>query len=282
MMGIYEKRRFGAGERIWLGRYTHLTNVLHWHPELELIRMLKGKAQIKIGDEVFAATEGETYLVDSEEPHYILSEPESEIDILIFDKGICEDLTAEYALRTPLLPFSVGAKGFLSAVRRETGEKERFYRAAVEGHIRAMMIDILRKSETVKRRGDAHLYHDLIGKIGREFAFISFEDAVKYSGYSPSHFSKMFKRLAGVSFSEYLNIIKVENAALLLQEESRLPITAIASRCGFSSVRNFNRVFKDVTGYSPRSLPKSFYIEKGLPALRDIGLDPAGETAQVL
>lgn len=280
MLGIYEKRRFGVGEKVWLGRYVHLTNVLHWHPEYELIRVVKGKAQIKVANLVFSANAGDTFLVDSEEPHYILSEPDAVTDIMIFDKSICEEIVEAYALRSPLLSSSLPLADTLEKIRREQSEKKLFYREAVVGLAQAMMIRIFRESETVERQKESRAYHDLIGKISREFATISFEEAAKYCGYTPSHFSKTFKKLAGVSFSEYLNIVKIENAAFMLQEGKAVPITAIASECGFSSVRNFNRVFKDVTGYSPRSLPKDFYIEKGLPTLRDIGLDPAGEAAQ--
>jgi AraC-like DNA-binding protein len=280
MLGIYEKRRFGVGEKVWLGRYVHLTNVLHWHPEYELIRIVKGKAQIKVADLVFTAKTGDAFLVDSEVPHYILSEPDTETDIMIFDKSICEEILEAYALHSPLLPSTIPLAVILDKIGHEQSEKGLFYREAVEGLVQAMMIRIFRESKTVERQKESHAYHDLIGKISREFATISFEKAAKYCGYSPSHFSKTFKKLAGVSFSEYLNIVKIENAAFLLQENKTIPITAIASKCGFSSVRNFNRVFKDITGYSPRSLPKDFYVEKGLPALRDIGLDPAGEAAQ--
>jgi xylan 1,4-beta-xylosidase len=50
MLAIYERRQFSAGEKIWFGRYRNLTNVLHWHFESEIIRVVSGKAKIKIGD----------------------------------------------------------------------------------------------------------------------------------------------------------------------------------------------------------------------------------------
>ena len=55
MLGIFERRQFFAGEKIWLGRYKNLTNVLHWHFECEIIRIVTGKAHIKIGDHCFDA-----------------------------------------------------------------------------------------------------------------------------------------------------------------------------------------------------------------------------------
>ena len=46
MLGKFEKRYFQNEEKVWLGKYRNLTNILHWHPECELIRIVKGEAKI--------------------------------------------------------------------------------------------------------------------------------------------------------------------------------------------------------------------------------------------
>lgn len=61
-----------------------------------------------------------------------------------------------------------------------------------------------------------------------------------------------------MTFSQYLNRVKVEEAVRLLRENKGLPVTEIAFRCGFNTIRNFNRIFKEVTGCTPRSLPKTY------------------------
>ena len=87
MLGIYEKRQFSDGEKVWLGRYRNLTNVLHWHFESEIIRVVKGSAKIKIGNSVFEAKKGDCFFCRGEELHYIISTKDAEVDIAIFDEN---------------------------------------------------------------------------------------------------------------------------------------------------------------------------------------------------
>jgi len=82
-----------------------------------------------------------------------------------------------------------------------------------------------------------------------------------------------------MNFSEYLNIIKVENAILLLRENSDITMTEVCVKCGFSTVRNFNRVFKSTTGYCPSSLPKDYIIDTGLLITKTDSFDPTNKNS---
>jgi len=77
-----------------------------------------------------------------------------------------------------------------------------------------------------------------------------------------------------MTFSEYLNIIKVENAILMMQNNDHATMTSISSKCGFATVRNYNRVFKEVTGYSPRTLPPNFTMDTDLRTSKKADFDP--------
>ena len=101
MLAIYERRQFSAGEKIWFGRYKNLTNVLHWHFESEIIRVVTGKAKIKIGDFRFDAVKDDCFFCPDEELHYIISEPNSQVDIAILSKDIATDITDKYVLTSP-------------------------------------------------------------------------------------------------------------------------------------------------------------------------------------
>lgn len=264
MLGMYEKRHFAEGEKVWFGRYRNLSNVLHWHFECEIIRIAAGNAQIKIGNTCFAAAQGDCFYCASEELHYIISEPDAQVDVMIFDAHFVRDITDRYTVISQKLPDSISIEEKLNTIKSELSHKKPFYREAVELCVRGLIVELLRTCQIIPQGSRERPYKDLITKISQEFSFITFEDAVRYSGYSPSHFSKMFKRLTGMTFSEYLNIIKVENAILLLHSHNRPTITFISLKCGFTSVRNFNRVFKQITGYSPHSLPQKFTMDTGL------------------
>ena len=68
---------------------------------------------------------------------------------------------------------------------------------------------------------------------------------------SPSHFSKQFKSVTGIGLSEYINISRISAAEKLLSK-SNMPITEIATRCGFNDSNYFAAVFKKLKGITPK------------------------------
>jgi AraC-like DNA-binding protein/ligand-binding sensor protein len=67
---------------------------------------------------------------------------------------------------------------------------------------------------------------------------------------STFYFCKMFKKITGVNFTDYLSRIRVEKAKNLLLNPN-LRISEIAFEVGFQSLTHFNRVFKKIQGQSP-------------------------------
>lgn len=79
---------------------------------------------------------------------------------------------------------------------------------------------------------------------------LSLASAAKYAGMSPFYFCKMFKKVTGVNFANYVSGVRVEKAkALLLNPNYR--VSEIAYEVGFQSLTHFNRVFKNIAGQSP-------------------------------
>lgn len=76
-------------------------------------------------------------------------------------------------------------------------------------------------------------------------------------GLTETYCSKYIKKNTGISFVDYLNAIRINNAQRLLLNTD-YSIMEIVERTGFSSVQTFNRVFKGLTGgLSPSAYRKS-------------------------
>ena len=71
------------------------------------------------------------------------------------------------------------------------------------------------------------------------------------SNYSPSYFSRLFSRVYGIPFSQYLAEFRVERAKRLLLQES-MTLHEVSRKAGFCSTSYFCSVFKKKTGKSPR------------------------------
>ena len=77
------------------------------------------------------------------------------------------------------------------------------------------------------------------------------------AGMSASHFSRMFRKVMGVSYQEYVNSKRITKAMKLLCTSPQ-SITEIAISLGFADTTGFGRIFKKLTGHTPsayRNLP---------------------------
>lgn len=69
-------------------------------------------------------------------------------------------------------------------------------------------------------------------------------------GYSPDHFSRLFKQAFGTTPHRYLTNRRVEKAKSMLRDPRR-SIASIAIDCGFSSQTHLTVAFKKATGVTP-------------------------------
>ena len=77
---------------------------------------------------------------------------------------------------------------------------------------------------------------------------------------STFHFCKTFKRATGMTFTQYLSMVRIAKAKKLLANP-QARITEIAYEAGFASLTHFNRMFRRIAGQSPtdfrRALPSA-------------------------
>ena len=81
----------------------------------------------------------------------------------------------------------------------------------------------------------------------------SLTETAAYINFSPAHFSRLFKKVIGVSYSEYLNYIRVEMGRNLLLT-TNLSIGEIAQLSGFNNSNYFCNVMKKILGDNPSKI----------------------------
>jgi AraC-like DNA-binding protein len=93
--------------------------------------------------------------------------------------------------------------------------------------------------------------------IGENYATLTESEAAESVGMSYSHFSRLFKRIMGKSFKEYLTATRI-NAAERMLFETDVPITEVALACGFATSSHFIDRFKRVKGVTPKQYRRIF------------------------
>lgn len=76
-------------------------------------------------------------------------------------------------------------------------------------------------------------------------------ELARKAGYSPYHFSRIFKAVTGISPRQYLSALRIEAGKTHLLEAPSLMVK-ILRRIGFSSLGSFQSRFKNYVGVSPR------------------------------
>ena len=86
---------------------------------------------------------------------------------------------------------------------------------------------------------------------------ISLKDVADLVHMTPTSFSRYFTMKNNISFSEFISEIRVKNACKLLID-SEEPISKICYDCGYNTLSNFNKQFKEINSISPTQYRKEY------------------------
>jgi len=78
---------------------------------------------------------------------------------------------------------------------------------------------------------------------------------------NPQYFSRIFKKEIGVTYTDYVNNLKILHACKLLETTSYAAYR-ISSECGFSDQSYFNRVFFNHTKMTPKEYQKKTFMNR--------------------
>jgi len=81
---------------------------------------------------------------------------------------------------------------------------------------------------------------------------------------SESYFSRLFKKVEGVTFSRYLQLVRIGEAKKLL-EKTDWSITRIAFDVGFANLSHFNRLFREFEECTPKNYRKNITAQNDSP-----------------
>lgn len=79
---------------------------------------------------------------------------------------------------------------------------------------------------------------------------ITLADIANFTGYTPNHFSSIFRRTVGHTPLAYFNLIKIQAACQML-DTTDMHINQIAAKLGFTDAYYFSRLFTKIMGMPP-------------------------------
>lgn len=253
---------------------------VHWHNDMEIIYIKKGKGKITINLIPFEVSQGDIMIVPPGQLHSIaqLSDYTMEYENIIFQISMLmaplnDPCTSKFF--EPLLQgkirfdsqYSPGCalypalSGCLNAMDEICKTFSAGYQLAVKGQLFLFFYNLAGSIQAPTRPDNDALNRlkDILKFVEINYhQKISIADAAQICGFSKSHFMKFFKNKMSMSFTNYLNDYRLTIAARLLLSSSE-PIVTIAVDTGFETLSYFNRLFRRKYQCTPSIFRKRNY-----------------------
>jgi AraC-like DNA-binding protein len=107
---------------------------------------------------------------------------------------------------------------------------------------------------------------------------LDLECVVSGTGANRNKVNELLKTELGMTFTGYLNKLRLTEAARLLAEKSSAAVAEIAYSVGYANVSYFNKLFKEEYGCTPRAF-RSIATQQEEPAERKAEQPPPVDTA---
>lgn len=258
----------------------------HMHDYIEMLYCTGGSYNIWLNTTPYEFSAGDLVVINSREVHSIFSRTEESggyICIRILPDLLYTSTASAFDLKY-VLPFMLNNSkhqrvfksseientfipNLMQELLEEFNKKEYAYELAVKTNISRIFLWIVRywHSLDIDLSSPAIANEDMTKLILSALDYISknYSDDIKASEIaqmchlSYSYFSRIFKQYMKKSFSEYLNYIRMSNAEKLLTSTD-LPVTEIASKCGFTNSSYFIKQFREHKGIPPKQFRKMF------------------------
>lgn len=256
----------------------------HHHSEFEISLIVSGECQWCVNEESYHGKQGDLYLFGSNENHYLTeifgTEPLVLLNIRFESRFIWSPGSDRFNLRyleiflnhahtrSSKIPcteaVSHTVSDLMTEIYTECQEQEPEYKLVVKAKLMLILAALGRYYGIASLpKNTTSNYH--LKQLDSAVSYINLhltdeldlETIAREAGMSKSYFSTIFKKMNGIPVWDYITRKRVELSMQFLRE-SDLPVTEIAENCGFSSISNFNRCFRHVTGISPRTYRKDF------------------------
>lgn len=237
-------------------KMTDLQYLAHYHEELEIILMLEGEILLTVDGQCTLLVQGDIAVVRPFQIHSYQTPLHSRLYVIkiqssYFDfTSVCRD---ESVLCPGMQEYPVIYHSLMQLVEEhELDDGMPLKRLAVRCATDQLLIRLARlpgvypvaKETALARDRDIELLRIINEYLADHYhESISLEDAAAVCHMSMYYFAHSFKKATGTTFLSYLNGYRLEQAKHLIIEVNT-SFTEVAMRCGFSSIRTFNRCFQ--------------------------------------
>ncbi|MEG0365396.1 MAG: AraC family transcriptional regulator [Coprobacillus sp.] len=236
----------------------------HWHRSAEMLYVRRGKLNIWMNKKKYELKQNDFIFINSKEVHSTQSPEDNEVIVLQIPGDFLETFSNKESLH--ILCNTIENKQH----KLDTNIRELLYQMYLYSErkddayylkVYSLLFElgyILVKNFRVKEENldiSSQKYLDRLSEICTYIKSnyqdnLTLNDVADEFGYSPQYLSRMFQKYTGSTFLTYLNSIRL-NAAFKDMMNTDYSIISISETNGFSNIKSFNKIFKDIYGETP-------------------------------
>ncbi|WP_312698359.1 AraC family transcriptional regulator [Sphingobacterium mizutaii] len=264
-------------------KFRHFSDQLfstnfHFHKEIQVNYIQEGSGQRVIGDNISNFEKDELTLLGSNLPHVWYSNPANHLEgkkaisiTLFIDVDKClsllEPLQETHSIRNFFNQMDRGVM-FLGKTKKELTKLlfaineaedlqrtiyflqllDRLIKAEDFQYISSSSYRNRYSSQEFKGNQVDHIIRFVIENYNKE---IKLDEAAEMANMTKQAFCRFFKARTQKSFIQFVNETRISIACQEIMKTDNL-ISNVAYDCGFSSLCNFNKIFKSIKGTTPR------------------------------
>lgn len=254
---------------------------MHFHSYIELLYVNEGSMDVLLNGVHYTTKKGDLIVINSNDAHKIVSASDYlcyygvKFEPWVLLPSNCEPEEIDY-----ILPFTVSTEKNPHIIAGSTlcndmGEIiERIYnewRKAEYGYMFAMRSELLRVFTLICRFWNKNSDRRLpsassqltarikyaVDIIANDFVDVDEREVAKQCNISYTYFSRSFKLVMGMSFKDYVNLMRINKAQEMLVNDNK-SVVEIAADLGFSSSSHFINTFQKYKSMTPNQFKKAF------------------------
>ena len=262
----------------------HFYNKWHYHPEVELVHIIKGSGRQFIGDNIHHFKPGDMILLGADLPHLWRSDEKflkrnSKLKVEAIVLHFMPGCFGEHFFDLPenkelvrLFDRTQQAVRIKNNTRNIVSELMQKLLVAKNSERIILLLQILqiiahsRQTKLVCSKGFQfhynpieadrlnNIYQYILNNFSKE---ITLDQIAKVAHISPHSFCRYFKSRIKKTFSRFLIEVRIGHACKLLAETNK-SVADICYESGYNNFSNFNRHFKSITQKTPLEHRKNY------------------------
>lgn len=261
--------------QLWMKKYHNSREHYHWHNFYEISYICSGQAACFVDGEIYPVHQGDIVVFNAGEVHGWEMEEDIELLVLTFSK---EMITGDRYIDDEILRFFDNlTSNFTNILNGQMEATKAIHRSLCSAWqewnggeiaknlmIKAELLKILtylnryfvngevdfeavkQKRKELKRLDEVMKYID-----AHYMEKLTVEEVASVANMSAGHFSKLFHKIMGQRYIDYIIQKRIQKAKEML-ETTELTVVDIAMECGFNNIANFYRTYRKFYQKAPR------------------------------